>query len=46
MRDISDVEALALTNRSLASAIGGVILGRSLYEKTLTVSEAIKEAPN
>ena len=44
VRDISDVEALALTNRGLASAIGGVILGRSLYEKTLTVSEAIKRS--
>ena len=44
VRDISDIEALAATNQGLDSAIGGVILGRSLYEKTLTVSEAIKRS--
>ncbi len=42
VRDLDDIEALSLANQGLHSAISGVILGRSLYEKTLTVSEAIK----
>ena len=44
VRDLSDIEALGMINQNLDSALGGVILGRSLYEKTLTVSEAIKKS--
>ena len=43
VRDLGDVEALAMASLSLDSSISGVILGRSLYEKTLTVSGAIKK---
>ena len=43
VRDLEDIEALGMANQGLDSAISGVILGRSLYEKTLTVSQAIKK---
>ena len=44
VRDLYDIEALSMANQGLDSAISGVILGRSLYEKTLTVAEAIKKS--
>lgn len=43
VRGLDDIEALGMANQGLDSAISGVILGRSLYEKTLTVSQAIKK---
>ena len=44
VRDLDDIEALGMANQGLDSAISGVILGRSLYEETLTVAEAIKKS--
>ena len=44
VRDLYDIEALSMANQGLDSAISGVILGRSLYEETLTVAEAIKKS--
>ncbi|MBA59354.1 MAG: 1-(5-phosphoribosyl)-5-[(5-phosphoribosylamino)methylideneamino]imidazole-4-carboxamide isomerase [Gammaproteobacteria bacterium] len=42
VKGIEDIEALLEANHNLDGSIEGVILGRSIYEKTLSVSTAIE----